>query len=54
MKLIGKERPATRAGGGGVHEDFVGAFASGEGGTLGGTGGDYKLVASWLSASLKP
>lgn len=34
---------------GGVHEDFIDAFASGEGGR----GDDYKLVVSWLSASLK-
>ena len=34
---------------GGVHEDFIGAFASGEGGR----GDDYKLVVSWLSTSLK-
>ena len=30
---------------GGVHEDFMNAFASGEGGR----GDDYKLVVSWLS-----
>ena len=30
---------------GGVHEDFIDAFASGEGGR----GDDYKLVVSWLS-----
>ena len=34
---------------GGVHEDFIGAFAAGEGGG----GDDYKLVVSWMSASLK-
>jgi acetyl esterase/lipase len=34
---------------GGVHVDFVEAFASGEGES----GDDYKLVVSWLSASLK-
>ncbi|KAF8489444.1 alpha/beta-hydrolase [Russula emetica] len=34
---------------GGVHEDFIEAFASGEGES----GDDYKLVVSWLSASLK-
>jgi acetyl esterase/lipase len=34
---------------GGVHEDFIGAFAAGEGGR----GDDYKLIVSWLSASLK-
>ena len=34
---------------GGVHEDFIEAFASGEGER----GDDYKLVVSWLSASLK-
>jgi hypothetical protein len=34
---------------GGVHEDFIDAFASGEGER----GDDYKLVVSWLSASLK-
>ncbi len=34
---------------GGVHEDFIEAFASGEGGR----GDDYKVVVSWLSASLK-
>jgi acetyl esterase/lipase len=34
---------------GGVHDDFIEAFASGEGGE----GDDYKLVVSWLSASLK-
>jgi acetyl esterase/lipase len=34
---------------GGVHEDFIEAFASGEGEK----GDDYKLVVSWLSASLK-
>jgi len=34
---------------GGVHEDFIEAFASGEGES----GEDYKLVVSWLSASLK-
>ena len=34
---------------GGVHEDFIDAFASGEGGR----GDDYKLVVSWLSASLR-
>jgi len=34
---------------GGVHEDFINAFASGEGGR----GDDYKLVVSWLSASLR-
>ena len=33
---------------GGVHEDFIDAFASGEGGR----GDDYKLVASWLSKTL--
>ncbi len=35
---------------GGIHEDFIGAFGCGEGGR----GDDYKLVVSWLSASLKP
>jgi acetyl esterase/lipase len=35
---------------GGVHEDFILAFATGEGGS----GDDYKVVVSWLSASLKP
>ena len=34
---------------GGIHEDFIDAFAVGEGGS----GDDYKLVASWLSESLK-
>jgi acetyl esterase/lipase len=34
---------------GGVHEDFIDAFASGEGGR----GDDYKIVVSWLSTSLK-
>ena len=34
---------------GGVHEDFIQAFVSGEGGR----GDDYKLVVSWLSASLE-
>ena len=34
---------------GGVHGDFIEAFASGEGER----GDDYKLVLSWLSASLK-
>ena len=34
---------------GGVHEDFIEAFASGEGER----GDDYKLVVSWLSTSLK-
>lgn len=34
---------------GGAHEDFIGAFASGEGGT----GDDYMLVGVVLSASLK-
>lgn len=34
---------------GGVHEDFVDAFASGEGGR----GDDYKLAVSWVSATLK-
>ena len=34
---------------GGVHEDFIDAFASGDGER----GDDYKLVVSWLSASLK-
>jgi acetyl esterase/lipase len=34
---------------GGVHEDFIDAFASGEGER----GDDYKLVVSWLSASPK-
>ncbi|KAI0280038.1 Alpha/Beta hydrolase protein [Russula aff. rugulosa BPL654] len=34
---------------GGVHEDFIEAFASGEGEK----GDDYKLVVSWLSASLE-
>jgi acetyl esterase/lipase len=34
---------------GGVHEDFIDAFAVGEGES----GDDYKLVVSWLSASLK-
>ena len=33
---------------GGVHEDFMNAFASGEGGS----GDDYKLVVSWLSTTL--
>jgi len=33
---------------GGVHEDFMNAFASGEGGR----GDDYKLVVSWLSETL--
>ena len=33
---------------GGIHEDFIEAFASGEGEK----GDDYKLVVSWLSASL--
>jgi len=33
---------------GGVHEDFIDAFASGEGGR----GDDYKLVVSWLSKTL--
>ena len=33
---------------GGVHEDFIDAFASGEGGR----GDDYKLVVSWLSETL--
>jgi hypothetical protein len=35
---------------GGVHEDFMNAFASGEGGS----GDDYKLVVSWLSTTLNP
>ena len=34
---------------GGVHEDFIDAFASGKGER----GDDYKFVVSWLSASLK-
>ena len=34
---------------GGVHEDFIEAFGSGEGES----GDDYKLVVSWLSASLE-
>jgi len=34
---------------GGVHEDFIDAFAIGEGER----GDDYKLVVSWLSASVK-
>jgi acetyl esterase/lipase len=34
---------------GGVHEDFIEAFASGEGER----GDDYKLVVSWVLASLK-
>jgi hypothetical protein len=34
---------------GGVHEDFIDAYASGEGER----GDDYKIVVSWLSASLK-
>jgi acetyl esterase/lipase len=34
---------------GGVHEDFIDAFATGEGGR----GDDYKLVVSWLSTNLK-
>jgi acetyl esterase/lipase len=34
---------------GGIHEDFIEAFASGEGER----GDDYKLVVSWISASLK-
>ena len=34
---------------GGVHEDFIEAFAVGEGER----GDDYKLVVSWLSANLK-
>jgi len=34
---------------GGLHEDFIGAFGSGEGGR----GDDYKLVVSWVSESLK-
>jgi acetyl esterase/lipase len=34
---------------GGVHEDFIDAFATGEGDR----GDDYKLVVSWVSASLK-
>ncbi len=34
---------------GGIHEDFIEAFASGEGGK----GDDYNVVVSWLSASLK-
>ena len=34
---------------GGIHEDFIEAFGSGEGGS----GDDYKLVVSWLSESLK-
>lgn len=33
---------------GGVHEDFIEAFGSGEGGR----GEDYKLVVSWLSETL--
>ena len=33
---------------GGVHDDFIDAFASGEGGR----GDDYKLVVSWLSKIL--
>jgi len=33
---------------GGVHKDFMNAFASGEGGR----GDDYKLVVSWLSETL--
>jgi len=33
---------------GGIHEDFIDAFASGEGGR----GGDYKITVSWLSATL--
>ena len=32
-----------------IHEDFIDAFASGKGER----GDDYKLVVSWLSASLK-
>ena len=34
---------------GGIHEDFIDAFAVGEGER----GDDYKLVVSWLSANLK-
>ena len=34
---------------GGVHEDFIDAFPSGEGES----GDDYKIVVSWVSASLK-
>jgi len=34
---------------GGVHEDFIDAYASGEGER----GDDYKVVVSWLSASLR-
>jgi hypothetical protein len=34
---------------GGVHENLIEAFASGEGER----GDDYKLVVLWLSASLK-
>ncbi len=34
---------------GGVHEDFIEAFGSGEGGR----GDDYKIVVSWLSTGLK-
>lgn len=34
---------------GGVHEDFIQAFAAGEGGR----GDDYKLVVSWLSGTFK-
>jgi hypothetical protein len=34
---------------GGVHEDFIEAFWSGEGGR----GDDYKLVVSWVSKTLK-
>ena len=33
---------------GGVHEDLIEAFGSGEGGR----GDDYKLVVSWLSTTL--
>jgi acetyl esterase/lipase len=33
---------------GGVHDDFIDAFASGEGGR----GDDYKLVVSWVSKTL--
>jgi acetyl esterase/lipase len=35
---------------GGVHEDFIEAFGSGEGGR----GDDYKVVVSWVSKTLKP